>query len=249
MTDTPFLNGEVRVAEGTGAKAGLGCVGLVTGYGDLEVVHGVSLLCAYRQVVAVIGPNGCGKSTTLKALAGLLPARGGTVSIDGEECTGVGAKRVSELGVHYIPQSRDVFPSLTVLENLLVGGTDRSRLDGVLGEFGRLAPILKRKAGRLSGGERKYVAIARAFMTPSLKVLVLDEPSAGLSVDAAAQLWRLVRECAERDVAVLVVEQAVEAVLQVADYAYVIVDGRNRAEGPAGGLRDEFDLGRLFMGM
>lgn len=245
----PAGDESMRRADITGVEPALACRDLIAGYGDLEVVHGFSLHCEAAQIVAVIGPNGCGKSTMLKRLAGILPSKGGKVQIGGVDCTGESARRLSQRGFHYVPQSRDIFPSLTVLENLKVGTTDSSRLADVLAEFDRLSPILRRKAGRLSGGERKYLAIARAFMRPGLKVLVLDEPSAGLSANASEQLWRLIGACAGRGVGIIVVEQAVDAVLRVADYAYVMVGGRNAAEGGASTLARDVDLGKLFLGL
>lgn len=231
------------------AASMLSCEDLRVGYGDIEIVSGFSLDCGAGEVVSLIGPNGCGKSTLLKGLCGLLRPSAGTVRVNGTDTTALSPGRVADLGVEYVPQIHDVFPSLSVQENLHVGIRDASRLSDVLALFPVIVPLLHTKAGKLSGGERKSLAIARAFMNPSVRVLMLDEPSAGLSPVATATLWPSVRAAATGGLAVLVVEQRVDEVLAVCDRAYVMVEGRNRLTGSAAELLAKRDvLGHVFTG-
>jgi ABC-type branched-subunit amino acid transport system ATPase component len=231
------------------ADAMLSCEGLRVGYGDIEIVSGFSLSCRPGEIVSLIGPNGCGKSTLLKGLCGLLRPSAGTVRVSGLETTALPPDQVAGRGVEYVPQIRDVFPSLTVLENLHVGIADDSRMTDVLSLFPVIKSLLHVRAGKLSGGERKSLAIARAFMNPKVQVLMLDEPSAGLSPVATAKLWPSVRAASEGGLAVLVVEQRVDEVLATCDRAYVMVEGQNRLAGSATELLADRDLlAQVFTG-
>jgi branched-chain amino acid transport system ATP-binding protein len=217
----------------------LSCQEVRVGYGDADIVNGFSLVCRRGEIVALIGPNGCGKSTFLKGAARVLPLRGGRVSVAGRDTSDLGAGGVNALGLQYVPQTNDVFPSLSVKENLFVGRTERDKLDEVMSLFPLVSPLLKRKAGRLSGGERKSVAIARAFMSPLVSVLLLDEPSTGLAPVACERLWPTVTAAAATGVGVVLVEQRVEAALEVADRVYMMVDGRQRLQSDARELSDD----------
>jgi branched-chain amino acid transport system ATP-binding protein len=244
--DTP--DGTATLA-GPASTRALTCAGVSAGYGDVEVVSGVSLDCRRGEIVAVIGPNGSGKSTLLKSIARVLPLRAGTVHVDGRDTAALTASGVNALGLQYVPQTRDVFPSLSVEENLAVGRTEPGRLEDVLSQFPILRPLLKRKAGRLSGGERKAVAIARAFLSPDLSVLVLDEPSTGLSPRATADLWPTVAAAAARDIGIVLVEQRVDDALRIADRMYMMVAGGIALHARA----DEFarksrEIETLFLG-
>jgi len=225
---------------------------LITGYGGLPIVNGVSLTAKPGQVTVVIGPNGCGKSTTMRAVSGLLPVTAGEVRL-ARNGTGAGLETLSPserlaLGLSFVPQERTGFPDMTVHENLALGGwlwrRKRAELEPRLTRVYDALPKLRewrdRRMGLLSGGQQKLVELGRALVsTPS--VILLDEPTAGVAPAAAEELLGLLREIAERDhVAVLMVEQNLEPALRAADHAYCLVAGRNSTEGEAADV-----LGRL----
>jgi branched-chain amino acid transport system ATP-binding protein len=224
--------------------------GLVAGYGGLPIVNGVSLTAESGRVTVVIGPNGCGKSTTMRALGGLLPISGGHVRLVANEIpTELGTMSASErleLGLSYVPQERTGFLDMTVHENLALGGwlwrRNRAELAPRLARVYEALPNLKkwrnRRMGLLSGGQQKLVELGRALVSTP-RVILLDEPTAGVAPGAATELLELLREIAERDqVAVLMVEQNLEPALEAADHAYSLVAGRNSTEGPAGDVLD-----------
>uniref|UniRef100_A0A7C3SKI6 ABC transporter ATP-binding protein n=1 Tax=Thermofilum pendens TaxID=2269 RepID=A0A7C3SKI6_THEPE len=207
--------------------------GLRAGYGKMVVLHGIDLSVEEKEIVAVIGPNGAGKTTLLNAVFGLATLHSGTIRYKGRVLNGLKPHEVVKLGVGYAPQLDNVFPNLTVEENLLVGAYTRGKDPGVHADIEdvlELFPEIKRrrnqKAKFLSGGERQMLAVARALMgKPSL--LLLDEPTAGLSPKAGATLIRKVREIQEtRGVSVLLVEQNVERALEAADRVAVLVGGK-----------------------
>ena len=224
--------------------------GLVAGYGGLPIVNGVSLTAESGRVTVVIGPNGCGKSTTMRALGGLLPISGGHVRLVANEIpTELGTMSASErleLGLSYVPQERTGFLDMTVHENLALGGwlwrRNRAELAPRLARVYEALPNLKkwrnRRMGLLSGGQQKLVELGRALVSTP-QVILLDEPTAGVAPGAATELLELLREIAERDqVAVLMVEQNLGPALEAADHAYSLVAGRNSTEGPAGEVLD-----------
>jgi ABC-type branched-subunit amino acid transport system ATPase component len=227
---------------------------LVAGYGDVPVLHGVDVEVHPGQVAAVVGPNGAGKSTLLKAILGLARVMSGQVTAGGTDITGRPLEELARLGIGYVPQVDDVFDSLTVGENLSMGGyllsrpeRDRRR-EEVLGVFPALRGRLRRYVGTMSGGERKMTAIARALML-SPRVLVLDEPTAGLS----AQLTDLVlngqvRTLAARGHAVLLVEQKAQAALSLADTACVLTAGRVAMAAPAADVLASPQMAEIFLG-
>lgn len=227
---------------------------LAAGYGGIPVIEGVNIQVGRAEVVAVIGPNGAGKSTLLKAVIGEIPTLAGTVTLNGTDLARLRADRRTRLGIGYVPQTRDVFDALTVAENLMMGGylLGRQELaiqtEQVLGVFPALAPMRERIAGRLSGGERKMLAVARTLMLkPAL--LILDEPSANLAPDLAKEvLAGHVRRLADSGMGVLLVEQKVFEALDVADRAHVLVAGRPRMEGRPADLLDRPDLRDVFLG-
>ena len=230
------------------SSVALRCNRVSAGYGDLTIVRDFDLECKRGEIVALIGPNGSGKSTLVKRLAGLLAPSGGTVQVGGIDTTAFDPFELAQLGLRYVPQVRDVFPSLTVRENLIVGITDHEGIERVLAMFPMLRPRLNTMAGKLSGGERKALGIARALMTEKVFALLLDEPSAGLGPAVREALWPVITRISELGVGVLIVEQAVDEVLRVAQSVYVMVAGEQRFAGSAEELRGDVDLGRLFLG-
>jgi ABC-type branched-subunit amino acid transport system ATPase component len=225
------------------------CDELSAGYSGVAVVQAVSLGCKRGEIIAIIGPNGSGKSTLLKRIAGLLPDTGGRIRLAGEDVTHSSTEKLARQGLRFVPQTRDIFPSLTVRENLMVSmGADIAAIARILDVFPELKPMLNRVAGRLSGGERKMLAIARALVGQPLVALLLDEPTAGLSPQVASKIWPLIQQAAGTGIGIVVVEQNVDAVLQVADHAHVLVAGRLRLSGDSASLRLRSDLGDIFMG-
>lgn len=221
----------------------------------VPVLRDVSLQVGLGEIVTVVGPNGSGKSTLLKAVMSLIRITAGTVALDGTDITNLSPEAIVRAGVGYVPQEREVFPSLSVLENLEVGayGMPRCDLPGVLERvtetFPQLSSMLTRQAGTLSGGERKIVAIGRALMRLP-RLLVLDEPTAGLSPTLSEVLLeRDVVAAARAGTSVLMVEQKAKAALTISGWGYMLVRGELRlgARGPELGARD--DLGKLFLGI
>jgi branched-chain amino acid transport system ATP-binding protein len=223
------------------------------GYGSLTIVDRVSIEVGSGEIVVVLGPNGAGKSTLVKGVIGQLPLRTGAVTLNGTDISKAPAPERVKLGVGYVPQIRDVFSTLTVWENLRTGGyllsrsEVRDRAEEVLSLFPALGRMRRRRAGTLSGGERKMLAICRALMTqPSL--LILDEPTSNLAPSVARMvLDEVVSRVAEAGQAVLMVEQRVEMALRVAHFGYVMAQGRVRLARGAQELRDsEEELSQLF---
>ncbi len=226
--------------------------GLVVGYGETEILHGVSLRIARQELVAVVGPNGAGKSTLAKAVVGLLRPWSGSLRFGGQSIVGVAPEELVRMGIAYLPQLDNVFQTMSVRENLeLAGHLRRDRRDERIEEMYRLFPDLERfaraPAQDLSGGQRQMLALARAVMLEPV-LLLLDEPSAGLSPALADDLFEKVRELKELGVALLVVEQNVERALQIADRAYVLAAGANRFEGSGSDLLADKEMGRLYLG-
>ena len=231
----------------------LAATDIVAGYfGGLPVVHGISLEVAPREIVTLIGPNGAGKSTFLKAIAGLIAPEGGRILLGERDVTALPAHRAVAAGIGYVPQTANVFTTLTIHENLKVGGhTLRRELAARLERAYALFPVLaekRREQGRsLSGGQRQMLAIARALMTEP-KVLLLDEPTAGLAPQVVGEVFRLLRRLAESGVAVLMVEQNAKAALGISDRGYVLAEGRNRIAGRAADLLNDPQVAEAFLG-
>jgi branched-chain amino acid transport system ATP-binding protein len=235
------------------ADRGLSVQSLVAGYvRGLPVVHGVSLEVERGEIVTLIGPNGAGKSTVLKAIAGLIEREAGRVRLDGRDVTALPAHAVVTAGIGFVPQTGNVFTTLTVHENLRVGahvipGPLQERLDRAYRLFPPLAARRALRARTLSGGERQMLAIARALMTEPT-VLMLDEPSAGLAPLAVDDVFRQLRRLTEAGIAVLMVEQNAKAALRVSDRGYVLTEGRNRFAGAARELLDDRAVAEAFLG-
>lgn len=231
----------------------LEAVDIVAGYGDMEILHGVSLRVEPGEIVAIIGPNGAGKSTLLKAVFGLLPLKAGRVVLDGEDITGLPPHARVRRGMGYVPQADNVFPSLTVKENLEMGAFIAQ--DGVaerLREVYGLFPVLWRKrhekASRLSGGERQMLALARGLMVEP-RVLLLDEPSAGLAPVVREGVFESIRAINETGVSLVIVEQNAKQVLSLSHRGYVLAMGQNRLEGTGPALLQNEEVGRLYLGV
>ncbi len=225
---------------------------VVAGYGEVEILHGLSLALDEGEVVAVIGPNGAGKSTLLKAIFGLVPVRGGAVHLMGQDVTNAAPDRIVQSGMSYVPQTENVFPNLTINENLEMGAYVRrdglrDRLERVSDLFPDIAPRRGEPAGRLSGGQRQMLALARALMLdPS--VLLLDEPSASLSPMMVDSIFDKIGEINRSGTAILLVEQNAKEALSFASRAYVLAMGENRFEGDAQSILDNQEVGKLYLG-
>ncbi|RMF38329.1 MAG: ABC transporter ATP-binding protein [Alphaproteobacteria bacterium] len=229
--------------------------GIVAGYtADLMILHGVSVEVAPGEIVAIIGPNGAGKSTLIKAIAGLVKVSAGRIAIDGRETTGTPAHLLAAAGVAYVPQTDNVFATLSIEENLVLGGVTlpgrqaRARIEEALARYPMLAERRRQKAGILSGGQRQMLAIARALMTAP-RLILLDEPTAGLSPMAAEELFGLIRGLVGGGAAVLMVEQNARAALRHSDRGYVLAEGVNRIEGASDALLADAEIGAIFLGL
>ncbi|MGH9269829.1 MAG: ABC transporter ATP-binding protein [Ilumatobacteraceae bacterium] len=226
---------------------------IVAGYvPEVDILRGCSLEVTDGELIGIIGPNGAGKSTMLKALFGLIPVRSGTVSYQGDDITGRKANVLVARGIGYVPQINNVFPSLTVNENLEMGGYLRKggldeRRDWVVSLFPRLGERIGQRAGSLSGGERQMLAMARALMMEP-KVLLLDEPSAGLSPVLQDQVFERVEQVNDAGVSIIMVEQNARRCLQICDRAYVLDQGSNAYTGGGQELLNDPKVIELYLG-
>ncbi|NBB69284.1 MAG: ATP-binding cassette domain-containing protein [Alphaproteobacteria bacterium] len=222
------------------------------GYGEADILHGVSLAVASDEIVAIVGPNGAGKSTAMKAVFGLVDVRDGHVWFEGEALEGRRTVDIVKRGICFVPQTENVFPTLTVEENLEMGAFLRpGDLDEpkrkVFELFPPLAERRKQPAGTLSGGQRQMVAMGRALMLDP-KLLLLDEPTAGLSPKFIGQIFDIVRAVRDFGVAILMVEQNAKQALAVADRGYVLATGQNRYQGPGKELLADREVAEMFLG-
>jgi branched-chain amino acid transport system ATP-binding protein len=227
--------------------------GLVAGYSAAdEILKGVDLTLDAGEIVSVIGPNGAGKSTLLKVIAGILVPHQGSVRLRGKLIGGRPPRAISALGVAFVPQEQNVFPSMTVRENLEMGGFldpagSRAKVDSIFARFPMLAEKRRQAARTLSGGQRQVLAMAMALMVEPA-VLLLDEPSAGLAPRAAEQLFETIAAIHADGVAIAMVEQNAAQALRLAHRGYILVDGRNSLTGPAADLALNPDVRRIFLG-
>jgi ABC-type branched-subunit amino acid transport system ATPase component len=232
----------------------LSAAGVSAGYDNVPVVRDVSIDVGLAEIVLIMGPNGAGKSTLVKAMTGELPLLSGTLRLSGSDIARLPEEDRVAAGIGYVPQVRDVFPPLTVLENLEMGGYRlrsaevKQRQEEVFELFPQLAALRRRQARSLSGGERKMLAIARALIARP-RLLVLDEPTANLApLIAHTVLHGIVSRLADTGRAVLLIEQRVSLGLEVASWGYVLTDGRLRLGASCEDLRAMDDLGSLFLG-
>ena len=227
---------------------------LHAGYGKLEILKGVSLDVQSGQVVSIIGPNGAGKSTVFKTLFGLLPARQGRVTLDGENVTNQSPAHLLRRGMAYVPQGRNVFPLMTVEENLRLGAYTRPRSAELEAEIERLYetfPVLResrrRRAGDLSGGQQQMLEMARALLLKP-RLILLDEPTLGLAPLVFKEIFRIVESLRRLGQTILMVEQNAAKALEISDYAYVLELGQNRYEGAGDAIRNDERVRRLYLG-
>ena len=225
---------------------------VVSGYGEGDVLHGVSLWMDRADMISIIGPNGAGKSTLLKTIVGLLRVRKGSIRFKGRTISGIKPAEISRLGICYVPQEENVFPTLEVAENLEMGAyIVREGIRQSLERIYTLFPVLKErksmKAGTLSGGERQMLAMGMALMV-SPELLILDEPSAGLGPNLVEEIFSKVQEINRNGVGILMVEQNALKSLRIAHRAYILVMGRNRMEGTAREFLENPEIRESFLG-
>ncbi|MCB1432698.1 MAG: ABC transporter ATP-binding protein [Alphaproteobacteria bacterium] len=225
---------------------------VVGGYGDTQILHGVTITVDKGEIVVIIGPNGAGKSTAMKAVFGLLKLTGGKVLLDGKEITNTPPEQVVRQGVCYVPQTSNVFPSLSVQENLEMGAFVRDddfrpRLEEIYQLFPPLREKKHQPAGTLSGGQRQMVAMGKAMMLEP-KILLLDEPTAGLSPKFRGEIFATVRKINATGIPILMVEQNAKQALGIANRGYVLVDGHNRFEGTGHDLLNDPEVAEMFLG-
>jgi ABC-type branched-subunit amino acid transport system ATPase component len=230
----------------------LEAVDLDVGYGEMTVVHGASMSAHAGEITAIVGPNGSGKSTLLRALCGLLPTKSGRLHILGTDATGVSTEELIRRGVGYLPQLQNVFASLTIRENLEVGAHScraqtRERMAFVFDLFPDLATAERKVARTLSGGQRNMLALSRALMTDP-QLLIVDEPTAGLSPIYSSTVWRHLVQVAARGVSIVIVEQNTHLALENSHSGYLLVNGRVVLNGSGRLLLEDEHLAELYLG-
>ena len=224
-------------------------------YGAITALRGVSIRISQGELVALLGVNGAGKSTTLGCIAGVLRPWQGGIAFEGGSIVGKSPEQIARLGISLVPEGRDIFPSLTVEENLRLGAfthREKSEYRRNLGEVYDLFPVLKERlqqpGGTLSGGEQQQLAIARALMS-SPRLLMLDEPSLGLAPALVDQVFELIARLHQRSVTILLVEQNVDRTLEIVDRAYLMNTGLIESQGTAQQLRSRADIESIYMGV
>ena len=234
-------------------KTMIECNGIAAGYvKGLNILQGIDMIINEKEIVSIIGPNGAGKSTLLKAIMGIINISGGRFFIDGVEKTNTPTHQIVKEGVGYVPQVENVFPSLTIEENLEIGSWSidaniKQTISKIFDDFPMLKERRKDKAGNLSGGQRQILALARALAT-SPKILLLDEPSAGLSPVAIKEVFEIVKEINSTGVAILLVEQNATRALNFSDRGYVLDQGRNAYQGKGQELLNDPRVVDLYLG-
>lgn len=223
-------------------------------YGDLPVLHGISIRVNVGEIVTIVGANGAGKSTLMRAISGLLKPTSGDIRLDGKSIVGMPPEKVTALGISHVPEGRGLFHQMTVLENLELGAfqpSARSRTKDSLEEayvlFPKLRERMHQKAGSLSGGEQQMLAIARATMAHP-KLLILDEPSLGLSPIVVQDMFKIIKALHAKGVNILLVEQNIHQALDVANYGFVLQTGSVVMEGDANTLLTDPEIKKAYMG-
>ena len=226
--------------------------GMTGGYGAADILHGCTLRVERGQIAVIVGPNGAGKSTAMKAVFGMLKLRQGTVTLDGHDITALSPQERVRMGMGFVPQVNNVFPTMSVEENLEMGAFIREDdFRETMEQIYDLFPILRQKrhqnAGELSGGQRQQVAVGRALMTKP-KLLMLDEPTAGVSPIVMDELFDRIIEVARTGISILMVEQNARQALEIADTGYVLVQGANRYTDTGAALMADPEVRRTFLG-
>jgi branched-chain amino acid transport system ATP-binding protein len=230
--------------------------GVVAGYGKVEALRGLSMHVDAGEIVALLGANGAGKSTTMRVVSGLVRATSGTVRFDGHDLRGLGPEAIVRLGIAHVPEGRRVFPGLTARENILLGGSNRRRVpravlqadsERMFGIFPELRPFADALGWTLSGGQQQMVAIARGLMSQP-KLLLLDEPSLGLAPLVVQQVFRVIAGIRQQGTTVLLVEQNANMALGIADRGYVLEAGRLVIEGAPAQLFDNEEVRAAYLG-
>ena len=235
------------------SKAILECNGIAAGYvKGLNILQGVDLVVSEGEIVSIIGPNGAGKSTLLKAIMGLINVSAGRFYINGTDKTNLPTHKIVNEGIGYVPQVENVFPSLTIEENIEIGAWSlskyrKSSVNKILEDFPMLNERKKEKAGNLSGGQRQILALARSLVT-SPALLLLDEPSAGLSPVAINEVFSTIKEINDRGVSILLVEQNAKRALSFSNRGYVLDQGRNAYQGEGAELLNDSRVVDLYLG-
>ena len=227
---------------------------IFAGYGKMTILNGVTARVRRHAITSVIGPNGAGKSTMFKTVFGLLSARSGTIMLDGRDITNYSPRQLLEARVAYVPQGRNIFPELSVLHNLELGGvalSDQASLPRRLHEIMQAVPMLRERArsqaSTLSGGQQKMLEIARGLMLEP-KLLLIDEPSIGLSPIMVRELFALLTTLRDAGVTILMIEQNAKQALQISDYGLVLEQGRTRIEATAAEILADPRIAQLFLG-
>ena len=225
---------------------------LTAGYGGLDIIKNISINVKEGEVVVIVGPNGAGKSTVMKALLGMLKLTSGSVEFSDQEITKLLPQNRVSLGIAFVPQTQNVFTGMTVEENLEMGGFLRDdNINDTIHDIYELFPVLKEKrnqsTGELSGGQRQQVAFGRALMTKP-KILMLDEPTAGVSPIVMDELFSRIVEVGKTGVGILMVEQNAKQALSIADRGYVLVNGKNNREGSGQELLKNPEVRKSFLG-
>ena len=217
---------------------------------DLPILRDVSMQARRGSVTVIIGPNGAGKSTLIKAVAGIVPVSSGRVEMDGKDITNIRPDRMASHGIAYVPQTDNIFRTLTVRQNLALSlsrsPASAERLQALLDQFPVLAEKLETKAGALSGGQRQFLAVAMALATEP-RLLLMDEPSAGLSPKAAQEVLEQARALTEKGVTIFLVEQNVNQALRLADHCYILAEGRNQIDGAASDLLGNSAVADIYL--
>jgi branched-chain amino acid transport system ATP-binding protein len=229
-------------------------IGIETFYGKIKALHGVSLEVEEGMLVCILGANGAGKTTILKTISGIVKPEMGTIHFDGQRIDGMDPEEIIKLGISLVPENRRIFPGLTVYENLLMGGfliKDKGlfekRLEKVTDHFPVLLKRESQQAGTLSGGEQQMLALARALMLEP-KLLLLDEPSLGLSPKLVQDIFAIVKDLHQSGVTMLLVEQNVNHALKISDYGYVLTSGKIFLSGTYDELYEEEKVREMYLG-
>jgi ABC-type branched-subunit amino acid transport system ATPase component len=225
--------------------------GVVSGYTDMDILNGVSISVEKGEIVSIIGPNGAGKSTLLKTIIGMLKPRSGKILFEGHDISGMTTHKIVSLGIGFVPQEKNTFPSLTVMENLEIGGFLKPQIDHVFEEVFQIFPVLKKKqhhrATTLSGGEIKMLAMGRSLMLEP-DMLLLDEPTAGLSPKFREIVFEKIKEINKTGSTILMVEQNAKKALSISHSGYVLELGQNRFEGEGSTLLEDEKVLKLYLG-